>query len=643
MTNPFQRRATEYVRDDEAFLSLVSPEPVKYFLAEEGSSGRLFDRLVVIRGTPGSGKTTLGRLFETTSLITLLRNSTLDTYRPLVTALTEVGAIRDSAPVVAGCRLPLETDFRDFWEFPYPAELRSSLMHALIQARAVLAWMRNFLSAGYSLEGIQIVPRPDAYAATDAIGGHAAKGIIERARAVEAALYGVISSLVAPPIEQLSSDATGSYRPFDVIDRFRVEGGPLASGSVDLIPIVILDDAHTLHPDQFTSLQRWLVRRELRLSRWILTRLDILQPSEALASLGAEPAPENELPGIGLRRDVNEILLQSRPRERRSTRMTFRRMARDMAERYLQQMPQFTAKHLTDLAALLPSDIPILPPSKVQELEAAVTATARRLSLSDARLGAIRDKVAQYERGAKALSDDVRAAIVVIMLHRFAKRAEGHRALFETADDTPQIKPLDVNGGVADGAELHLLHQHDRPFFVGFDVLCDAASENAEQFLRLAAVLVDASAAQLTRGKPGPLAAKAQHTLLRDTAGRLIDEWNFPHAPDVRSLVDIIAEKCLEVSLQPNAPLAAGANAMGIPQHDFEQIPDKHPPFARCLQFAIAYNAITLVPRYECKKKTWCLLELGGIPLLHHGLTLKRGGFIESTAAALAALLKEPQ
>lgn len=56
MANPFLRRATEYVREDEAFLALVSPEPVKYFLGEEGSSGRLYDRLVIIRGTPGSGK-----------------------------------------------------------------------------------------------------------------------------------------------------------------------------------------------------------------------------------------------------------------------------------------------------------------------------------------------------------------------------------------------------------------------------------------------------------------------------------------------------------------------------------------------------------------------------------------------------------
>jgi hypothetical protein len=38
MANPFEKRATEYLRDDEAgFLSLISPEPLRsYFQVEAG-------------------------------------------------------------------------------------------------------------------------------------------------------------------------------------------------------------------------------------------------------------------------------------------------------------------------------------------------------------------------------------------------------------------------------------------------------------------------------------------------------------------------------------------------------------------------------------------------------------------------------
>src|SRR5215472_14244459 len=68
MANPFEKRATEYLRDDEAFLAVVTPEPLATFFQKPAQEGRLYDRLTMIIGTPGSGKTTLARLFQFTTL-----------------------------------------------------------------------------------------------------------------------------------------------------------------------------------------------------------------------------------------------------------------------------------------------------------------------------------------------------------------------------------------------------------------------------------------------------------------------------------------------------------------------------------------------------------------------------------------------
>lgn len=643
MNNPFRKRATEFLRDDEAFLAVVSPEPVSYFLGEYGRSGELYDRLVMIRGTPGSGKTTLARLFEFPALNALLRNTSSDTYRPLVAALTEVRAISDGKPRLVACRLPLETDYREFWEFPYPDELKIGLMTGFVQARAVLAWIRNLTAAGVSLGGIHIEPRPDAQAAVAAIGGVDGAAVLKRARAVESSLYSVVSALVAPAVSDLPPDATSAYRPFDVIDRLRVTIGPAgAEQALDLLPLVVLDDAHTLHPAQFQAMRRWLVRRELRVARWVLTRLDVLHPGEALAAVVEDRSEAVEMPGIAASRETTEILLQSGAQDRRAHRLTFRKMAKDMATRYLALMTLFRDRRLTRLDDLLGTEPEPLAPSKKQELQKSVDAARRDLRITDDRYESLRATVSAYRpAGGRAPGEDVQLAMLKILLHRYVKRTSDQRGLFEAGADPEPSRPITANVDVWDAARVHLLHRFDRPFYYTIDDLCDASSENAEQFLRLAATLVDQSAAQVVRQKPASLPCRLQNKLLREAAGEILGAWSFPQYQLVSRLAGRMAERCLKVTLEPNAPLGAGANAYGVPQTQFDELPERHPDLARVLQFGIAYNAFTIVPRYDCKGKEWCLIELGGILILRHGLTLKRGGFIESTADEMAEMVAE--
>src|ERR1700722_9774558 len=51
--------------------------------------------------------------------------------------------------------------------------------------------------------------------------------------------------------------------------------------------LVILDDAHTLAPEQFDLVFRDLARREIRIARWIMMRQDGLKPEIALGNADA--------------------------------------------------------------------------------------------------------------------------------------------------------------------------------------------------------------------------------------------------------------------------------------------------------------------------------------------------------------------
>lgn len=635
MANPFERRATEYLRDDESFLDIVTPEPLATFLMEHAKNERLYDRLVIVVGTPGSGKTTLGRLFQYTTLHSLLRNPNLNNYRPLVDTLTDCRAIDGGRPKFVGARLPLEAEYRDFWEFPYPDGIKTNLMINLLQARTVLAWIRSIEISGVPLDDAEIVPRVDAQASLVAIGGTAARDVRNRAREVENAIYNISAALMPPNIKDIDQRATAAYQPFDVIEAFRItdEGEIL-----QLRPLVIFDDAHRLHVKQFGEFRRWLARREFKISRWILTRLDALTPNEVL--LDAE---------VKLSRETTVIRMQSdlgRSRWRR--RLEFRGMAKNMAGRYLSQMEVFDRRGLHNLGALLSTAEQSVPAGRLRKIEKHVDGLQYKYGISAIRRQRFEKQVDDYLANADESGDDLRLGILSILFERYAKRV--NPSLFNDNSDTDQLsRPLKVDAGVADGARVHLLHGKERPllhgderpYFFGIDTLCDASTENAEQFLHLASPLVSQSETQLIRRKSPTIGRRRQHTLLQERAEEMVEEWSFPQCQFVRRLGDGIATRCLEKSLEGNASLDGGATALGIPQEEYRSIPKDHPHLARVLQFGVAYNAFVLVPNHRTKNRLWCLIELGGVLLLRYGLTLRRGGFLECRVGDLIQLLRE--
>lgn len=636
MANPFEKRATEYLRDDEAFLAVVTPEPLVTFFQKKAKEERLYDRLAVVIGTPGSGKTTLARLFQFPTLMTLLRSRSMGNYKPLIDVLTSCGAIDDEHPTLVGARLPLETEYRDFWEFHYPEDFKTNLMLALLQARTVLAWLRNIKTTGVSLDQIEIVPRTDADAALSAIGGKAGPGLFDHARKVELAIYNISAALVPPDIEDIKREAIAAYRPFDVIEAFRIASSEKVP---PLRPLVIFDDAHSLHHTQLKAFRRWLSRRELKVSRWILTRFDALTPSDVLLNRTTS-ADEFEESVVKPSREITVIRMQSGG-DRADQRRAFRKMSKDMAGRYLRRMEVFNRRGLHNLGDLLSTTEESLPTSKYQKLRKHVDALQRKYGVSVERRLELEKMIDGYLANADENGDDLQLGILSVLFERYAKRIP-QPSLFEDATgDAEPSRPLKADAGVADGARIHLLHKYERPYFFGINTLCDASSENAEQFLQLTARLVSQSETQLIRGKEAMLTSSAQHKLLRDRAKEMVDEWNFPQCQLVRRLADGIADECLSKSREGNASLGGGATAFGIPQEEFNAIPNTHPDLARVLQFGVAYNAFVLVPNHGTKKRLWCLIELGGVLLLHHGLTLRRGGFLERRTDDLVRLLNE--
>ena len=180
---------------------------------------------------------------------------------------------------------------------------------------------------------------------------------------------------------------------------------------------------------------------------------------------------------------------------------------------------------------------------------------------------------------------------------------------------------------MAHGARLHLHHEYNRPFHFGVDDVCDASNENAEVFLQFAGHLVANIETRAIRNNSLPLPPSEQQAILRDKAKAMMTAWSFPYAKQVQRMVESIGAACQKESLLPNAPLGAGANAIGILEDEMLQL-DADDILGLVLKHAIANGAITIERDYGQGGKLWALIELTGTVGLVYGLTSQRGGFL---------------
>ncbi len=629
MANPFLRRATEYIRDDTSFLSIVSPAPLTTFLARHPRRDDLFDLPVRVVGAPGTGKTMLAMLAEFRLVETILRDQTSDDNRGLADALGQAGFLQNGLPRVAAVRVPMESEYRDFWELPYDDAVKTKLALWLVQARTMLGLIRNLTASGRGLDEIRFIARDASEAQLEQIGGLTARGVRDRALEVQRAIYSIGAGLLAPRLKDLPPEALEPYQPFEAIREIEIEwqGEALA-----LTPLAMLDDVHALHPDQFEQMFAALARREIRFGRWMMMRLDALSPGAVFRS-----AESLETHNLKADRDFINVFMQPNDK-RHQERKAFRSMAADMASRYLPLVQALKNRNALQFRRLVPDEPPRLSDAKVHDLTATVARDQKRLDIGAARRKSIDKLVASYLEGTSSgdCEREVALAMSRILLHRYANRVSGQTlSLFEDIDPDPST-PLKANSGVAEGARLHLNEEFGRPFHYGLDDLCDASNENAELFLQLAGSLVARMETRAVRNQPPALPASLQQSALTEKARDIMDGWSFAFARRVRALVDAVATDCRMASIAANARLGAGANAVGVLEDEIKPLLAGDDELALVLKYAVAHSAISVQRDYGQGGKSWCLIELSGVVCLAHGLTFHRGGFLERNVAYLA-------
>lgn len=129
--NAFKIRAADApIIDTAQFLQLYCP----LILGQLQKDDLLVPRLIVVRGSPGSGKSSLLRLFEVDTLLAVHAKRTQSSIQDLAEQLTELGILSESGPAMIGVYIQCDSSLQDIANV-LPEESSIGLLFSLLDMR----------------------------------------------------------------------------------------------------------------------------------------------------------------------------------------------------------------------------------------------------------------------------------------------------------------------------------------------------------------------------------------------------------------------------------------------------------------------------------------------------------------------------
>lgn len=622
--NLFRLRTAEQAQADDQFLALFSSRVVDLFKDEQ-----IWDRLVRIESAPGSGKTSLLRLFTPGSLMRVFRLRYQQENQELVKQLRSFGALDDAGVQLLGVYVSCHQDYSQIADQNLaPAQKLSSFM-ALLDARIVLLTLQSVCRMArirypQDVGRISLKRRPDTMSTSTHPDSIAGMELYQSARETEALIAGAINRLGrAPRLEFRTSgrlDAPlllSSHTVF--VDEQRIASRAL----------LMFDDTHTLDPAQQDMLEAELKRHDLSLARWMATRLSALSPTQVMS----EPSK--------LGREVLTIRLDDR------TRTPFERWLIDVADRRAIRAEPTIHSFQSLFADGLTTDA---------EDEAATNAAreerATALELMRPHAELFSEWIAEAERTTQTMAPVEVATEWARLRILIERRLRRRQAEFDFVS-LPASDLARGSGDVSEAARLFVAHRNDLPYYFGAQKIAQLGSWNIEQFLALSADLFDAliNAGLVSQSGARELSAAQQDRIVRASSRALLSniQRDVPYGGDVRNLVSALGAMAKTETHRPTAPYLPGVTGFALSMADRAtllgaQASDPSNGSARLLRTlhaAVAHNVLNTSLDRRVKDDDWMVLYLNRLLCPAFELPLGYGGFREQSLTEVKRWVSE--
>jgi len=608
--NPFFIRAAEQAASDADFISLFESR----VLEKLPRSGQLWDRPLVLRSSPGGGKTSVLRLFTAGVLTEVLRRP--DTEE-LIRRLRELGAVETRNPRILGVLLPLGRDYPELDHLELRDIEKELVFRALLNARVLLAVLQNAiklvdLSFPEDLSRLQFHYREPLkpWIPRQLCSNRGDEAYLQ-CRTLEAQVLDLLDNLYT----RIPSSVPHHVRLW-VLDllssveiRFRGEALPR--------PLLMFDDAHLLSARQREILFEELWSRELRIARWVAERNQVLDLDDLLRT-------NSPLNGSKPGRDYTEVLLERIPKR------AFRQIVLGIANRRCAIAAQTSnvPREFSTMVRTSPTEGRSIGPAGMHRLQSRLQELGRNLP-------GIRSLAESFT--SHALSEYEEAVHLRLAAILARRHVSGRQLALEFF---PVSGP---KSGDLKAAELFLTRENGLPYYYGLNQIVTLASGNIEQFLYVAGNLFGEVTVRSSLGQKAALSAQRQDELIRQVARQMLE--NLPKmmrfGRNVFNLVNAMGEYCCRVTYDPAASYSPGVSGVAIEWKDYLQLretsSESYRLFLSALSSALAHRVLIARPRLKCKNKYWLVLYLNRLLCVSFNLPTQYGGFREKHPDTLVA------
>jgi hypothetical protein len=621
--NAFKIRAADApIIETSQFLQLYCP-----LLLDQLQRDDLFvPKLIVVRGSPGSGKSSLLRLFEADTLLAVhARRQPSD--QGLVERLTELGILSDSGPRALGIYIQCDSSLRDIANLP-PNQPLLRLFNTQLDTRILVL----FLRALRRLQAAGCLTLPDECVFQPLPSGDAPPQLFSEARSfqhleelctrIENDFGSLLNSFPDDPLPTSIQPHARVYSLAYLAQQLQQN-----ESLTDLLPIIMLDDVQELYPDQRQHLRTEFMRRS-SVPRWLAVRTHVFGLEELISVEGAEQGREyREIP-------LDEIF-QEKP-------SVFGKFAANVVHRRLQCTDSLQQVPIGDFKDLL------------REPQESLGADAVRkvVDTMSKRAGNIRQGAA-FQKRIDSFRDEIDAPLPFAQLVELEQEMIG----FERQANKGQLSllpefavPEVSNGKTAEAAKLFVSRRAKYPYYWGFDTLSSVASGNVEQLLSTGAALVDRMIYRAELDRDKAISAKEQEAIFRRCADDYYGALEEKHrrGSAIRQFVDNLGMFFEEVTYRPNAPIAPGVNGFGLTRQEIEAVGPtmqarEAQVFREVLTNAVAGNVLTVrITKQGKPGAEKIVFYFNRILCLRFRLPLNYGGWQHLPTDLLVRMMKEP-